>query len=267
MAAEGFDLILVARRQERQERLAEELRRLHSVAVEVLPADLSQPADVQRVTERIAQVKRLSVLVNNAGFGISGRFDETDIAKQFSMIRVHVIAAVTLVWAALPGMIARHHGAIINVSSIGAFLTRSIRRGDASAGTLAAGNVTYSATKAYLVVFSEALQAELEGTGVRVQALCPGFTHTGFHDTDEYRDFDRSVIPKALWMSADEVVRISLRALEGRRIVCIPGVRNRLLVALAGNWLASRVLSASLARRLNQSRRKLLATLSPDRAS
>jgi short-subunit dehydrogenase len=150
------------------------------------------------------------------------------------MIRVHVIATVTLTRAALPQMIGRGQGAIINVSSIAAFFPSG-------------GGATYTATKAYLNNFSEALAGELDGTGVRVQALCPGFTYSEFHDTAEYEGFDRKQVPGTLWMSADAVVSESLAALDGGRVIVIPGRRYRGIVAAANSPLRGAIRRAARA--------------------
>jgi len=230
LAQRGYDLLLIARRQNLLAELGEKLRRDHSVAVELIPADLSKGDHVQRVQQRIAETANLEILINNAGFGMLSRFAEADLQRQLDMIAVHVLAGVRLTRAALPGMIGRGRGAIINVSSIAAF------RG-------VPGKSTYSATKAYLNVFSEALRMELKGTGVYVQSLCPGFTYTGFHDTAEFK-FDRSAIPKGLWMPAEDVVDASLKAMDRRRGVCIPGWKNRLYVRLSRGRLSGRILSA-----------------------
>jgi short-subunit dehydrogenase len=222
LAAKGYHLILVARGEERLAALAAELREDYPIAAEILVADLSNSVDVERVERRIAEIESLDLLINNAGFGAPGPFAEVDLARHVAMIHVHVIASVLLSRAALPGMMARRRGAIINVSSVASFLPMP-------------GNATYSATKAYLNVFSEALQAELKGTGVRIQALCPGFTHTGFHDTPEYGGSGRPHIPELLWMSAQEVAAQSLNALSQDRVIFIPGLKNRLLAVLARN--------------------------------
>ncbi len=221
IVAEQYDLVLVARREERLRSLATKLHHQFHVDPEVLVADLSRPGDIEHIERRIAEAGMLDVLVNAAGFGIPGTFVENPLERYLEMIAVHVLASVRLSHAALPSMIARGQGTIINVSSIGAFMTGP-------------GDETYCATKAYLTVFSEALQAELMGTGVRVQALCPGFTHTEFHDQPVYEPYHlKAKIPKALWMSADEVVEQSLKALKQGRVICIPGFKNRVLVALA----------------------------------
>jgi len=217
LAARGCALILVARRVERLQKLADELSVQHHVAAEVVAADLAHEPEMARVEQRILQCNNLTFLVNNAGFGSGGMYYQTDASRQFDMLRLHTLAPARLIRAALPGMVERKRGSIINVASIAAF---------ASVPTSA----MYSATKRWMVSFSEALAAELQNTGVRVQALCPGFTRTEFHDTPAYRDFDRSVVPDFLWMSADEVVRRSLSAMERGKVVFIPGFWNRLNV-------------------------------------
>ena len=186
LASQGHDLVLVARRQQRLASLADELHEQFCVNVEVLVADLTDAIDVGRVERRIAELRPLDILVNNAGFGIAGKFAETQVDRHLAMIHVHVLASVRFSRAALPGMLARGQGAIINVSSIGAFMPKP-------------GDVTYCATKAYLNTFSEALQAELRGTGVQIQALCPGFTHTEFLDNPEYWEVpDRNQNPRSI---------------------------------------------------------------------
>ncbi len=226
LAASRYDLILVARRKERLTSLATELHQQFHVDAELLVADLAHLGDIEHIEQRIGELGALDLLVNNAGFGIPGTFVENPVERYLEMIAVHILASVRLTHAALPGMIARGQGAIINLSSIGAFLTGP-------------GDETYCATKAYLLIFSGALQAELAGTGVWVQALCPGFTYTEFHDQPVYEQYHiKAKIPKALWMSADEVVEQSLRALERGRVICIPGFKNRVLILLARMGLA-----------------------------
>ena len=206
LAAAGHNLILVARRLDRLEALAEELASRHNIVAEVLPADLAQPAGIERVETRLSGTDTPDLLINNAGFGTTGYFADIDLAKQLDMIQLHIVAPVRLCRAVLPGMIARSRGAIINVASIAAYWPLP-------------ENANYAASKMYLIVFSQSLQAELEGTGVRVQALCPGFTYTEFHDTAEFARFDRRNIPAPLWMSADELARLSLAALERGEVV------------------------------------------------
>jgi len=219
LAGEGYDVVLVARRQERLEALADEIGKAHSVKAEVLAADLAKAADVERVEERIRACSALEMLVNNAGFGTVGFFADVDLRKHLDMIHVHVLASVRFTHAALSGMIARKRGAVINVSSGAAYLAMP-------------NAVTYCATKMFLVTFAEALAKELANTGVRVQTVCPGFTYTEFHDTPEFTDFSRDDVSKGLWMSADDVVGESLTALDAGRVICIPGRKNRLFLGL-----------------------------------
>ncbi len=225
LAVEGYNLILVARREERLQALADKLNKQHHVETEALVADLANPEDVARVEQRMAACDTLSILVNNAGFGTAGPFAETDFQKQLDMIHVHVIASVRLSRAALAGMLARQRGAIVNVSSIAAFFP-------------APGNVSYCATKRYLNAFSEALNKEVADQGVQVQALCPGFTTTEFHDTSEYETFDRTKVPSYLWMSSRDVVAQSVAALERGPVIVVPGRQNKILLAMIRSPLA-----------------------------
>ncbi len=219
LAREGYDLILLARREERLRALADELHAQHGVSADVLPADLADPDAVARVAERIAATPTLTLLVNNAGFGIQGTFVTADEEEQLQMIRVNTVAPVRLTRAAAPGMVERQRGAIVNVSSMMAFFP--LGRG-----------TTYAATKAYLNAFTEALHQELAGAGVRVQALCPGFTRTEFHDAAGYESRDSMGLPDFVWMSPEAVVDQSLRDLRRGRVISIPGPVNRLVVAL-----------------------------------
>jgi uncharacterized protein len=215
LAAAGTSLILVARRLDRLEELARELRKKHAVTVEILQADLAASDDIDRVERRIAETATLDLLINNAGFGGGpGSFAEREAGHHLGMVQVHVAATVRLCRAALPGMIARGFGGVINVASIAAFSSLS--------------GPMYSGTKAFLVMFSENLQSELRGTGVSIQALCPGMTHTEFH---EVAHIDKAVVPKRLWMTAEKVVRISLSRL-GRGTLCVPGWKNKTIAFL-----------------------------------
>ncbi len=224
LAGLGYDLVLVARREDRLAALAEELERAYGIRAEIVAADLVREDDVERVAARLAALPDLELLVNNAGAGGEGRFCEADIGPQLDMIRLHVLASVRLAHAALPGMVERGRGGIINVASLMGFMALP-------------GNVQYCATKGYLITFSRALALELAGTGVRVQALCPGLTHTEFHD--DLRKFDKTKFPAILWMRAEAVVDASLQGLARGETVCIPGFGNRLLVMLGSSPLAT----------------------------
>jgi len=172
------------------------------------------------------------MLVNAAGFGTCGNFFETDFAMQKKMIEVHVMAAVTLCRAALPGMIARNSGGIINIASINAF-------------TRFPETAIYSATKMFLVAFTECIQAELDKVGaknVAVQALCPGQTHTAFTETKEMRGFDPSRVPSFMWTTPDALVELSLARLARGSGTYIPRLRNKLFCMVFGSRLIDRIL-------------------------
>jgi len=234
LAAAGFDLTLVARREERLRALAAELSAAHAIQVEVWPADLADEAAVAALASHLVAADDLVLLVNNAGFGTRGEFIDVPLERTLAMIGVHVLATVTLCRAAAPAMVARGRGAIINVSSIAAFFP-------------SAGGANYGATKAYLNAFSQALAAELTGAGVAVQALCPGFTTTEFHDVGDYEAFDRGQIPAPLWMPADDVVAESLAALGSGRVIVVPGAKYRAIVAAANTPLGDPVRRAARA--------------------
>jgi short-subunit dehydrogenase len=219
LAQQGYNLILVARNEARLEALSQQLSRQHRILADAMAADLSLAADVERVQGRIAGLDDLELLVNNAGYGIPGSFDQSSLGKQVEMVDVHVLASMRLARAALPSMVARRSGAIINVASLAAFVPLP-------------GSANYCATKAYLVAFSEALQAEVMQYGVRVQALCPGFVNTSFHDRGEFSRFDRTRFPEFAWMSAESVVRESLDGLAEGRVICVPGLFYRAISAV-----------------------------------
>ena len=223
LARDGCDLVLVARRAERLQALAKELSATHGVRAEAIAADLSTEAGIAEVERAIVEGAALDWLVSSAGFGTRGLFAQVDADKVGRQARLHVEANARLVRAALPGMIERRHGRVVIVSSLSAFMTTS-------------HYVTYSASKAYLNMFAQGLRDELLGTGVRIQALCPGLTRTGFMQTDEYKDFRYDEVPAFAWMTADEVVEESVRALsrasENSDPVFVPGMGNRAFVAV-----------------------------------
>ena len=216
LAARGCDLLLVARRKDRLEQEAAAIASSHGVQTEIMPADLTCEAELKAVEERILASPNLDFLVNNAGFGITGRFFAVPVDGQDRMHRLHVLAPMRLMHAALQGMVARGRGNIINVSSVSGFGQNP-------------GSVSYSATKTWMNSFTEGIHMELKSIGspVRVQSLCPGFTLSEFHDA---MPFDRKAIPSWLWTSADAVVDASLRGLDRGRLFVIPGWRYRLLV-------------------------------------
>ena len=220
LARMGHGVILVARRRDRLETLAGELGKQFGVDTEVVAADLANPTDLETVEQLVRQHPNLEYLVNNAGFGTGGRFPKVALTRNLDMLRVHCEAAVRLCHAAIPDMIAAKHGAIINVSSVAGLLR-------------VPGSAMYCSTKTFLNAFSESLSMELRNTGVKVQALCPGFTYTEFHDTPDLADtFNRSDIPSFLWLSADRVVDMSFRGLKRNQVICVTGLRYKTLIAI-----------------------------------
>ena len=215
LAADGHDLVLVARDRERLASTAKELRTSYGVHVEVLVADLVDDDGCRRVEDRLADGSRpVDLLVNNDGFSVNRGFVRGDIDAEERMLRVLVRAVLRLSRAAAPGMVERGRGAIINVSSVASFLPQS----------------TYSAAKAWVTSFSQGLAADLAGTGVVVLALCPGFTRTEFHDRAR---LNMNGIPGFLWLDADDVVDQGLAALRRNAVVSIPGAQYKAVVAVA----------------------------------
>ncbi|RIL05114.1 MAG: short-chain dehydrogenase [Proteobacteria bacterium] len=216
LARDAYDLVLVARRRERLDELAERLARTHGRRVDVLVADLTTSEGVRAVEARIAAEPTLELLVNNAGFGTSGAFADLDCDGEEEEVRLNVLALLRLTHAALAAMKARGHGSVINVSSLAGFQPGPY-------------NATYSATKAFVNAFTQAVSEELRGTGVRLQLLCPGFTRTEFQDVAGVRT---EGIPDFAWMSAEAVVEASLAGLRSGDLLVIPGGGNKVLGAL-----------------------------------
>jgi uncharacterized protein len=237
LAREGFDLTLVARRAARLHAFAAQLARAHAVQVEALPADLATDEGVGTVERTIVGAPPPAVLVSAAGFGTRGKYVDLAPEKVTRMVRLHVEANARLVRAVLPGMIEQRNGAIIVVSSLSAFMTTS-------------EYVTYSATKACINMLVLGLRDEVRGTGVRVQAVCPGLTRTEFLETDEFKAFKYDAVPAWAWMTAEEVVDESLRALEHseRQPLFIPGRGNRAFMAIMEAPVVGAAMRAALGR-------------------
>jgi short-subunit dehydrogenase len=212
LAEVGYDLILVARREDKL--LGVQAR----TGGDILIADLATHAGVAAVTARIQKTPALDFLVNNAGFGTQGYFWEAPLSGQAAMHRLHVLAPMLLTHAALPRMVARDRGFIVNVASVAGFGQNP-------------GSVSYCATKTWMNSFTEGLWLELRArkSNVRVQALCPGFTRSEFHDA---ADLDMSRVPESLWHSAENIVESSLNGLPSNELFVIPGWRYQTWVAM-----------------------------------
>jgi short-subunit dehydrogenase len=222
LAEQGHNVVLVARDAARLEAKAAELESRYRVRAEVLPADLTEDAGVAAVVARLSDPARpVDILVNNAGMGLLRSFAENDIADEKRHLKLHVESAMELTHAALQGMLLRQSGRIINVASVAAFLPRE----------------TYSAAKAWLVSFSRWANLAYAGRGVRVTAVCPGFTRTEFHDR---MGMDKSVAPGWMWLQPERVVREGLADNQRGKAVSIPARRYKILIT------AARVLPARL---------------------
>ena len=218
----GYDLVITGRRKEKINILANDLRKINNVTVEVVIVELSDKDDLDLLIKKIKSIKNLDFLVNSAGFAKRNKFHEENIETSENMLKVHSLAIMKLTYAALPCMIANKQGSIINISSIMAFFPFYMQ-------------AMYTATKAFVSLFTESLNLELKGTGVRAQALCPGLTLSDFH---EKLGLDvRKLAKKRVWlwkapMKPEEVVKKSLKCLKKNKVICIPGIHNKLIVVI-----------------------------------
>lgn len=213
LAAAGSNLVLVARDLTRLEKLAAELRSVHGVEVEVLQADLSDRTQLDKVCVRAAG-EDIDLVVNNAGFGIKQPFVGGTIEAEQNLLDVLVTAVMRITHAALPGMIARDRGGVINVSSI--------------AGWMSSG--TYSSAKAWVTSFSEALATLHRKSNVHVMALCPGFTRTEFHSR---ANMEIETIPNWMWLDVDVVVSKSLKDFKNGKAISVPGMQYKFFSFIA----------------------------------
>ncbi|MFV8054359.1 SDR family NAD(P)-dependent oxidoreductase [Mycobacterium sp. 48b] len=232
-ARDGYDLVLVARDGARLEQLAAELHDEAGAVVEVLPADLASAPDRAKVADRLRA--GVQVLVNNAGFGTSGEFWTADLARLQAQLDVNVTAVMELTHAALPSMIEAGSGTVINVASV--------------AGLVPSRGSTYSASKAWVVSFSEGLANGLGGTGVGVHALCPGFVHTEFHAR---AGIDMAGTPSFLWLQVDDVVRDCLADVAAGKVVIVPGLQYKVLTT--GGRVAPRNLVRAITKAVGKGR-------------
>ena len=232
LAARGHDLVLVARNEQRLAETADELRSTYGVAVEVLPADLVDRAQLAKVEARLAdRGEPVRLLVNNAGFGLKGRFLDNDLAQEQAQLDVLVTAVMRLTHAALGTMVAEGRGQVVNVSSMAGFLQRG----------------SYSAAKSYVTKLSQWAHHEYAGQGVQVMAVCPGFVRTEFH---QRLGSDTDSAPRMLWLDPDRLVAEALADLDAGRALSIPSKRYKAIAAVV------RVVPASLQQRFQGLGRK-----------
>jgi uncharacterized protein len=223
LASRGYDLIITGRREDKIRQFAAELSAKYQVKVDVMLLELMKDEDVTLLLQKVAALKELDILINNAGFIVIKKFIDTEAAEFSALMKVHDHVAVRLMLAALKNMLVNDRGAIINVTSIGAFIL--------------GGSSAYSAAKAYLHAITELLAKELRDvkSKVKVQALCPGITRS---DLTERLGFDLNAIAAKRGklftvMSAESIVAVSLRALGKNKVACVPGWNYKLLISLA----------------------------------
>jgi uncharacterized protein len=228
-ARKGFDLVLVARDEARLGAAAAQLAQSYGVSCEVLPADLCERSDVDRVAARLADPERpVQALVNNAGFGLNRSFLRSSVEEEQRSLDVLVTAVLRLTHAAAPGMVDRGSGLIVNVSSVASWITGG----------------TYSAAKSWVTVFTESLAQELSGTGVRAAAVCPGFVHTEFH---QRAGIDMSAMPEFMWLDVDQVVAQAFRDLAIGSPVSVAGAQYKAFTTVLrhGPRAVARLVTAS----------------------
>ncbi len=238
LAADGFDLVLTARRQERLGALGRELERDHDIKALAVPADLADPEAPRQLLAAVDKAGlEVDVLVNNAGYALPGQYLDYPWERHADFIQVLLTAVAHTTRLVLPGMVERGWGRLINVASLAGLVTSS------------QGHILYAAAKAFVVKMSESLALELTGTGVNVTVCCPGFTYSEFHDVMGNRE-QVSELPSFMWMDATEVARQTMDAAERGKVVFVPGAPNRAIARL------SRILPKALALKIMAQVRK-----------
>ncbi|MHA6287951.1 SDR family NAD(P)-dependent oxidoreductase [Maricaulis sp. CAU 1757] len=234
-ASHGWDLALVARREDRLVALAAELEDTHGITTYVIAADLSLASAPDIILQRIgAEDRVVDALVNNAGYGLAGTYVKTSWEEQSNFLQLMLISCAELAHRVLPGMQARRQGWILNVASVAGLLPGS------------RGHTLYAAVKSALIKFSQSLHFENTHHNIKVTALCPGFTYSEFHDVNETRGLV-SKLPKFMWMSAEEVATIGYEAMQRNQVICVPGTWNKFITGLTqilpapvSHWLMER---------------------------
>jgi short-subunit dehydrogenase len=222
LADHGYDLALTARRGDRLERLAEEIRLRSGVETLIIETDLADTEAPGRILDHLtAHGRTADILINNAGYGLPGAYADTRWADQRDFLQVLLNGPCELAHRVLPGMLANRFGRIVNVASLAGLVPG------------AAGHTLYGASKSFMVRFSQSLHLETAGTGVHVTALCPGFTWSEFHDVNGTRARTEAGVPSWMWLGADEVAAAGYEAMEANRPVCVTGAPNKAIAALS----------------------------------
>lgn len=244
LAARGYHLIITARRSHRLKELSEELTSAFDISIEQIPLDLASPEGLETLNRRITEGPDIDFLVHSAGFGTRGHLAEIDEPVIESMVKLHCLAAASLVRSALPGMIKRNRGRIILVSSLGAFMTT-------------AEYTLYSATKSFLNTLALGLRDELAATEVLVQSVCPGLVKTEFTETPAFRGFSFDAVPEKFWLKPETVVKESLHRLDHRyRPILVPTFGARLFLGTLNAPIIGSVIKAAISA---SSRRRIRA--------
>ncbi|MHA1728026.1 MAG: SDR family NAD(P)-dependent oxidoreductase [Promethearchaeota archaeon] len=216
LSAQGFQPVLIARRKKKLEELASEIEKKYSIKSEIIVADLAKLSDIEKVRKYISDLDdKLDILINNAGFDIWKSFNKTPLQRHVDMINVHNNTPVQFCYTAIPGMVKKNRGVMINVSSVSGLTV------------MPEAHIMYTSTKVFLTVFSEMLQHYLKRkrSDIIVQCLCPFWTLTGFHDTEEMNGFDRDRFKG--WMTSESVIEESLKFIRNDEVVFVPGDVNR----------------------------------------
>lgn len=216
LAKIGFIPVLIARRRAKLEEIAKRIQEVTGIQSEILEIDLADSGDIISLIKYIESATNIDIVVNNAGFGTLGVYYNVSIEKSLEMLSVHVISMMKICRSIVPKMILQNRGVIINIASLKAFLYTG-------------GTTMYSATKAFIVTFTQNLALELQNAPILLQVLCPGYIHTEFHQVRDFIHFDKNSIPESMWMTTDKVVMESLYKLNKKKVVLIPGKKNRIL--------------------------------------
>ncbi len=236
-AGHGYDLAITARRGDRLQQLADDIKLRHAVEILTIPADLADPAAPEHILAEVARRGRtVQALVNNAGYGLKGGFAAAGWPEQAAMLQVMLTAVCEMTHRVLPGMVGGGFGRIVNVASLAGLLPGS------------PGQSLYTPIKAFLIRFSNTLHVETHGSGVHVTALCPGFTCSEFHDANGSRAEIHRCTPRWMWRSAEAAAAAGYGACEANRPICIPGAPNRVIAAMA-RLIPDTWLLAAMARR------------------